>query len=216
LNAYEVGMKSQWWNRRAELNVAAFHYDYRNQQFLDAFALPGGAGTGFHTVNAPKSRIDGAEFEARAQVTPDLQLRAGLGLLHTKYVELTLHGVDLAGNRLIQAPDYDASGAIEWRFARLVAGDLRLLLDGNLYGKQYFDAPNTERISQGFYAVANGRITFTGKSGFGAAAWIKNLTNREYLAYGLAQRDPDQGGEGFDYALVGEPRTFGLELTYRF
>jgi iron complex outermembrane recepter protein len=94
LNAYEIGMQSQWWNRRAEFNVAAFHYDYRNQQFLDAFALPGGAGTGFHTVNAPKSRIDGAEFEARAQVTPDLQLRAGLGLLHTKYVELTLHGVD--------------------------------------------------------------------------------------------------------------------------
>lgn len=218
LNAYEVGMKSQWWNRRAELNVAAFHYDYRNQQFLDAFALPGGAGTGFHTVNAPKSRIDGAEFEARAQVTPDLQLRAGLGLLHTKYVELTLHGVDLSGNRLIQAPNYDASGAIEWRFARLDAGELRLLLDGNLYGKQYFDAPNTERISQGFYAVANGRITFqsSSKPGFGAAAWIKNLTNREYLAYGLAQRDPDQGGLGFDYALVGEPRTFGLELTYRF
>jgi iron complex outermembrane recepter protein len=218
LNAYEVGMKSQWWNRRAEFNVAAFHYDYRNQQFLDAFALPGGAGTGFHTVNAPKSRIDGAEFEARAQVTSDLQLRGGLGLLHTKYVELTLHGVDLAGNRLIQAPNYDASAAIEWRFGRLDAGEFRLLLDGNLYGKQYFDAPNTERISQGFYAVANGRITFTSSSkpGFGAAAWIKNLTNREYLAYGLAQRDPDQGGEGFDYALVGEPRTFGLELTYRF
>jgi len=30
------------------------------------------------------------------------------------------------------------------------------------------------------------------------------------------QRDPSQGGLGFDYALVGEPRTFGLDLTYRF
>jgi outer membrane receptor protein involved in Fe transport len=48
-----------------------------------------------------------------------------------------------------------------------------------------------------------------------AGAWIKNITNREYLAYGLAQRDPAQGGLGFDYALVGEPRTFGLDLTYR-
>jgi len=218
LNAYEIGMKSQWWNRRAEFNVAAFHYDYRNQQFLDAFALPGGAGTGFHTVNAPKSRIDGAELEARAKVTNDLELRGSLGLLHSKYVELTLHGNDLSGNRLIQAPTYDASAAIDWRFAHISAGDLRLLLDGNLYGKQYFDAPNTERISQGFYAVANGRITFESdsKPGFGVAAWIKNLTNREYLAYGLAQRDPDQGGLGFDYALVGEPRTFGLEMTYRF
>jgi iron complex outermembrane recepter protein len=218
LNAYEIGMKSQWWNRRAEFNVAAFHYDYRNQQFLDAFALPGGAGTGFHTVNAPKSRIDGAEFEARAKLTNDLELRGSLGFLHSKYVELTLHDIDLSGNRLIQAPDYDASAAIDWRFAHISVGDFRLLLDGNLYGKQYFDAPNTERISQGFYAIANGRILFQSESkpGFGVAAWMKNITNREYLAYGLAQRDPSQGGEGFDYALVGEPRTFGLEMTYRF
>ena len=42
-------------------NAAAFHYDYKNQQFLDAFTLPGGLGTGFRTTNAPKSRVDGAE-----------------------------------------------------------------------------------------------------------------------------------------------------------
>ncbi len=218
LNSYELGMKAELWNRRATFNAAAFHYDYRNQQFLDAFALPGGAGTGFHTVNAPKSRVDGAEFEFRARATDDLEVRAALGLLTSKYVELTLHGVDLSGNRLIQAPDYDTSVAVDWRFAHLAAGDFRLLLDANFYGKQYFDAPNTERIAQGSYGIANSRVSFESESkpGFAVGAWIKNLTNREYLAYGLAQRDPAQGGLGFDYALVGEPRTFGLDLTYRF
>ncbi len=95
---------------------------------------------------------------------------------------------------------------------------MRLLLDANLYGKQYFDAPNTERLAQGGYALLDGRILYSSESkpGFEVAAWIKNLTNREYLAYGLAQRDPSQGGLGFDYVLVGEPRTFGLDLTYRF
>lgn len=219
LSAYELGMKSEWWNRRLAFNAAAFHYDYRNQQFLDAFALPGGAGTGFHTVNAPKSRVDGAEFELRAKATPDLELHADLGLLHSKYVELTLHGVDLSGNRLIQAPDYSGGAGLDWRFAQLrSAGALRLLLDANFFSKQYFDAPNTERIAQGSYALLDGRIQFSSEStpGFEVAAWVKNLTNREYLAYGLAQRDPSQGGLGFDYALVGEPRTFGLDLTYRF
>jgi iron complex outermembrane receptor protein len=218
LNAYEIGLKSDWWNRRAEFNVAAFHYDYRNQQFLDAFALPGGAGTGFHTVNAPKSRIDGAELELRAKLIDDLQVRASLGLLYSKYVELTLHGVDLSGNRLIQAPDYDGSIGVDWRFAHISTGDFRLLLDANLYGKQYFDAPNTQRIAQGAYGIANARVSFESdsKPGFAVGAWIRNIANREYLAYGLAQRDPSQGGLGFDYALVGEPRTFGLDLTYRF
>ena len=77
------------------VQCGGFHYDYRNQQFLDAFTLPGGAGSGFHTVNAPKSRVDGAEFEFRAKATDDLEIRSALGLLHSKYVELTLH----AGSR---------------------------------------------------------------------------------------------------------------------
>ncbi len=46
--------------------------------------------------------------------------------------------------------------------------------------------------------------------------WIKNIANKEYLAYGLNQNDPDTGALGFDYALVGEPRTYGVDLTYRF
>ena len=218
LNSYEIGMKSALWSHRAEFNVAAFHYDYRNQQFLDAFALPGGAGTGFHTVNAPKSRVDGAEFEFRARATQDLELRAGLGLLSSKYVELTLHGVDLSGNRLIQAPNYNASVGVDWRFAHLAAGDFRAMVDANFYGKQFFDAPNTERIAQDSYGVGNARVSFesASKPGFAVGAWIKNITNRQYLAYGLAQRDPSQGGLGFDYALVGEPRTYGGDVTYRF
>jgi iron complex outermembrane receptor protein len=218
LTAYELGLKSEWWNRRAEFNAAAFHYDYRNQQFLDAFVLPGGSGTLFHTVNAPKSRVDGAEFELRAKLVNDLVLSASLGLLHSKYVELNLHTVDLSGNRLIQAPAYNGSVAANWHFAHISSGDFSLLLDANFYGKQYFDAPNTERIAQAAYGVANGRVSFesSSKPRFAVGAWIKNITNREYLAYGLAQRDPAQGGLGFDYALVGEPRTFGLDLTYRY
>ena len=180
LNSYEIGMKADLWNRRGEFNVAVFHYDYRNQQFLDAFTLPGGAGSGFHTVNAPKSRVDGAEFEFRAKATDDLEIRSSLGLLHSKYVELTLHAasrVCCVGNQLIQAPDYNASLGIDWRLARLAAGDLRLMVDGNYYAKQYFDAFNTERISQGAYGIANARLSFqsTAKRGFGADAWIKNI-----------------------------------------
>ena len=54
------------------------------------------------------------------------------------------------------------------------------------------------------------------KAGFDVGVWIKNLANRRYLAYGLAQRDPADGGLGFDYSLVGKPRSYGLDVTYRF
>jgi outer membrane receptor protein involved in Fe transport len=102
----------------------------------------------------------------------------------------------------------------------LESGDLHLRLDGNWYGRQYFDAQNTRRVSQRAYAIANGRLSFTGntesKSGFDIGVWVKNLTNRQYIQYAIAQKEPNEGGLGFDYGLVGEPRTFGGDVRYRF
>ena len=230
LTSYELGAKTQFWNRRGIFNATVFHYDYTNQQFLDEFTLPGGLGTGFRTTNAPKSRVDGAEFEFQVKATTDLHITANLGLMDSKYVDLTLHSgqfVDAAhtmpriccnGNHLIQAPDYTAMLGIDWRFAQLAAGDLRLNADGNFYGKQYFDAFNTERDTQSAYGIANARVSSesSGKNGYSIGVWIKNITNRQYLAYALNQRDADTGALGFDYALVGEPRTYGADLTYRF
>ena len=54
------------------------------------------------------------------------------------------------------------------------------------------------------------------KHGFEISAWMKNIANKKYLAYALNQNDPDTGALGFDYALVGEPCTYGADLTYRF
>ena len=39
-HSYELGLKTGFRNRRGTFNAALFHYDYRNQQFLDAFAPP--------------------------------------------------------------------------------------------------------------------------------------------------------------------------------
>src|SRR5262249_18626569 len=154
LTSYELGLKTELGNRRGIFNATLFHYDYKNQQFLDAFTLPNGLGSGFKTVNAPKARIDGAEFELRGKVTPDLEIGSSLGLLHSKYVDLTLNQglcvvapavpggpctvprVCCVGNKLIQAPDYSASIDVSWRAAQFAAGDLRLLANANFYGKQ--------------------------------------------------------------------------------
>jgi iron complex outermembrane receptor protein len=228
LTSYELGAKTEFWEHRAIFNTALFYYDYKNQQFLDEFSLPSDLGTGFRTVNAPKSRVEGAEFEFQVKATNDLLIAANLGLMQSKYIELTLHAgefeapgvprVCCVGNRLIQAPNVNAMLSIDWRFAHLSAGDLRLYAEGNYYGKQYFDAFNTERDAQDAYGVANARLSFetTGKRGWAVGAWIKNITNRQYLAYALNQKDLDTGALGFDYALVGEPRTYGADVTLRF
>lgn len=221
LDAYELGLKSELLDRRVELNGAVFYYDYRDQQFLDTYcAFPtstGCAGTGFVVTNAPKSRVVGGELELHAKVTADLDLRASLGLLNSKYTELLLHFADRSGNKLIMAPDVSGSLALDWRVARLQIGDLHLAADGNYYSKQYFDALNTARIAQSGYSIINARLSLLAAAGnhLSFALWAKNLGNKQYLSYGLAQRNIQDGGLGFDYALVGEPRTYGVELTVR-
>lgn len=222
LNAYELGVKSTLLDRRVELNGAAFYYQYRDQQFLDTYcAFPtstGCAGTGFVTSNAPKSRILGGELELHARPTPALDLRASLGLLSSKYQDLYLHFASRSGNQLIMAPNVSAGMGIDWRVAQLPIGDLHVAADGNYYGKQYFDALNTDRISQAAYTLVNARVSVLGghDNHLSFAIWGKNLANRHYLSYGLAQRNIEDGGLGLDYALVGEPRTFGVEATARF
>jgi iron complex outermembrane recepter protein len=225
LNAFELGLKSQSFQRRLQFNAAAFFYQYHNQQFLDTYcAFPAAPpstlclGTGFQTRNAPRSRIAGVEMEARAKPDPALELRLNVGALSTRYQELFLHFADRSGNRLIMAPNLNVGGQADWRAARFSASDLHIMMNGNFYSKQYFDALNTERIAQPGYAVLNARawLQGTGAHDYTVGLWVKNLLNRQYLAEGLPQRNPSDGGFGFDYALVGEPRTYGADVTYRF
>nr|QQZ51445.1 TonB-dependent receptor [Phenylobacterium glaciei] len=107
LNSYEVGLKTQLFDRRLTLNSSAFYYDYKNQQFINTVSIGQS-----NVVNAGAAKLYGLEVEAVAQVTPELTLRAGGSLLHTEYTKLVLNEiiggvltpVDLKGKELIEAP----------------------------------------------------------------------------------------------------------------
>jgi iron complex outermembrane receptor protein len=133
-------------------------------------------------------------------------------------VELSLHGLDLSGKTLVLAPKTSAGAAVDWRVAHLSDGDVRLQLDGNYYSRQFFDPTNYLRTSQPGYAVANARTVwvFGPEHRYTLAAWVKNLTDREYYAYALPLRNPVDGGLGLDFSVDGEPRTFGVTGTVKF
>ncbi|MEG3181404.1 TonB-dependent receptor [Sphingomonas sp. LT1P40] len=68
LTAYTVGAKNRFFDNKLQLNFEAFYWDYRDQQITFVGGVPTGNGLfaqGSITVNAGKSRIYGAEFEAR-------------------------------------------------------------------------------------------------------------------------------------------------------
>ena len=210
LRDYEIGLKSEFWEKRVELNTAIFYYDYRNMQFLDTFYTPSGI-IGIRLTNAPKAKITGGEVELRLKPVLDLEVRGGIGLEDARFVSLTLDGVNLDGHKIFQAPDVSANVAIDWTFAHFPNGNLLFHIDGNYYSKQYYDPNNHEQAAQKPYGLINARLSFQTLQarGFSTGIWVRNLADREYETYGLY-------GPGLDQALAGEPRTYGADISYRF
>ncbi|HEX7759723.1 MAG TPA: TonB-dependent receptor [Caulobacteraceae bacterium] len=217
VNAYEAGAKGRFFDRRLTLAIAGFYYDYRNQQVQDTRAGP----VSF-LVNAPKSRIYGAEVEAVLRVSPALSLNGAVGLLHATYQQLTLQGTNLAGNDLPFAPHVTLQGGFDWRVASLAGGDLTFSPSVNYVSHQFFspfDAKNVAasaqvngELQQKAYAKVNAVLAWR-RDNLTLRAWVDNLFDAKTLGYGL-----DLRGAGFPYNFLvpTAPRTFGVDARVSF
>ncbi len=210
VNAYELGFKSELLQRRVRLNAAVFRYDYTNQQFEDV------QGISSILVNAGKSRLTGIEGEVLVAPTRRLTLSLSGLYLDSKYRELTLKGLDLAGNSLISSPKWSGTAAIDYNTPLTASMDGFVHIDANYRGRQWYSAFNGiggyQNIGQGGYALVNGRLGIQSDHGYQIAVWTKNLFNRRYVSYGINI----QSALGLDYLMDGPPRTFGVEVSYKF
>ncbi len=87
VDAYEIGAKTEWFDRRLVFNAAIFDTEYHNKQEEVVLKTPPGSPDPQETLvaNAAQARIYGAEFDLQAAATRNLNLRATLGLLHARY-----------------------------------------------------------------------------------------------------------------------------------
>ena len=125
--------------------------------------------------------------------------------------------MDLAGNELISAPKISGNISIDYEVFNIDAGYLSLNVNANYQDDQWYSAYNDktgyDNIRQEAYALYNGRLTWFGASeDYTIALWGKNLTDEQYDSYAINL----QAGFGFDYFQQGMPRTYGLEVTYRY
>lgn len=80
INAFEIGLKTEFLDGRFRANIAAFLYDYENIQFqaTDPNAFQGGV------ANIPESEIFGAELELLGFITDKLSLDAKMAVVDTE------------------------------------------------------------------------------------------------------------------------------------
>ncbi len=210
LDSVEAGWKTQWLDRRLQLNGALFHYQYKNQQIIDI--RPTGQQP---LINLGKSKIDGGELELVARPVPPLTVHVGIGVLDAKVQDGALAGgtINVNGHTLPNAPKFSGTVSTDWNIANWRLVGLTAHFDGDYASKQYFELVNEDRIAQDGYAILNARLMLHSPIGssWEVGAWIRNMTDRFYLTSAA-----DLQSLGFDYRHRGVPRTFGVDATYRF
>ena len=83
LNAYTVGLKNRFLNKRVQLNLEAFSWDYKDQQIQHVGLDARGINANF-TQNIGQSKIKGLEVEGRVLATPTTLLSSTVQYLDAK------------------------------------------------------------------------------------------------------------------------------------
>ncbi|QIL03221.1 TonB-dependent receptor [Sphingomonas sinipercae] len=232
VQSYELGAKTQLFDRRLRLNVAGYVMSRKGTQvdFSVLNQLPGGATRNtLETVNAPgTSKIRGIEVDATAQVTDQLQLSASYAYTYTKVPDAP--DPFRPGNPLVPVfipftPRNVVNGAIDYELPTNIAGGkLRLHLDGNYNQATQSFAEFATKNDSSF--IVNGRLALADMEvGTGQqvtfALWSRNLLNETHVY----RRDPTNSMPNpftgsrsnivGDYGNFNAPRTFGVEALVK-
>ncbi len=220
VDAFELGFKGEFFDRKMRLNGSVFHYDYEDQQFITQI------GVSAFLVNAGGADLSGAEFELLAVPTERLTIQAGIGLLDTEYTELVLPAlstpvatdtIDLAGNEAVSSPEINFNTAIDYDLPLGSDWSIQLHLDGTYLDDQWFSAYNDldghAPLMQESYWLWNGKATLADiDDRMSFSLWVQNLADEEYDIFAINL----QGAFGINYYIPGRPRTYGADFTYRF
>jgi len=215
LDAAEVGMKSNFYDKRVRIDLAAFHYSYSDIQVQQ---LTRGAIT---TINGASARLYGVDGDISVAVANNVRISSGLGWNHPRFTSFPncpivppQGGVrsspgNCAGNQIPLASDFVGNVAIDYTVP-LVAGSLDL--NANVYYNSGFYFTPDDNTRQGAYAQTSASGTWTAPGGhLTLAAWGKNLANKRVSTY-----EAENSANGSAAAIYLAPRLYGVTVGYEF
>lgn len=210
LDAYELGLKSEFFDRRVRLNASAFYYDYKNQQVFAQTTRNGL--TVLVLDNAANSKVYGGEAEITARPMQPLTLTAGVSLLHAKYGDYFTEGKDFTGNWLPQSPKITFNAAATWVAPLENGASIVANVDANYSSKVYFDNSNADRLSQDAVWIAGAQLSWRSPDQkIEAGAFARNLFDKTYT---VAISNIDS--LGVDLLSYNRPRSLGVFLRYHY
>ncbi len=211
LKAYELGLKTSWFDRRLTFNIDVFQSDYSNLQLTSILADSTGAPQPV-VQNAGAARIRGVESDMTLRLG-GTRLQAGLSYLDGEYRRLDPSVSFPLSAKLPETPKLSLNASAQQTFELATKDTVMLRVDGTYRSKTYKDPANVEAIAQRPYVLLNGRIAYTlTDQNVTIAGFVTNLTNKRYIVSGLDIASTFSMYE----AYFGRPREFGVEASVRF
>lgn len=221
VTTWELGLKTQFFDRRITANLAAYSTEIEDFQANVVDAGPG-ALRGY-LANVELVEIKGVELDLNARPTEAIDLYANLAWTDGEYTSfkngpcpLELVGTSTA---VCDLSGKDLPGVSPWAFA--VGGELHgpgrvLGLNGEVFAGadvSYRSTYNSDAAVSRYteiegYGLLNLRAGFRSDAGWDAFVWVKNALDEDYLQFVSVQT----GNSGLVIGNPGDERTVGFTL----
>jgi iron complex outermembrane receptor protein len=207
VKAYELGAKTDLFDRKVRLNVSVYQSDYHNIQ--EVLTAPGVAIIQT-LLNAANARMRGIDGELTIKPVRAFELNTNVGYIDAKYrsFDVPVPGVtDPTSLPLPKIPKWTVY--VAGTYNRDIPG-----LDGNLALRVSYDwrshfstdFPNTPGLGQKAYGLTNANLTFS-RQNWSVSLYGRNLFNVVYA---------ETKARNFAWvAYGGQPRTYGVRLTWK-
>lgn len=229
LDAYALGLKSEWLEHHLQVNLEAYHYNYKNQQ-VEVFIANGAA-----EVNAAASRMSGADLSVVAVPSANLTLRGNFGYLHSRYESFPaapvylqnpatcaptptrlpgpltggdlLCSIDAAGLQTVRSPTFTGNVSGDY-VIRTSGGDVDLV--ASYFRTSSFSWDPSGQYPEPAYGLLDTSVTWTAPSNkYDVQLWCKNCTDKYHDAF------ISEAALAIQRA-ASDPRTFGIQFGAHF
>jgi iron complex outermembrane receptor protein len=231
LTSYELGVKSDLFDRRLRINAAAYLSKYKGIQLsLSNCTAQAGAGFGVPCalpVNAGDADIKGFEVETSIRPIAGMIIDGSVSYIDFEYKRFasfpapgpngTTIDVSVGGPTNINGPQFGDYPAYtpKWKWIDLGgAGTLTPRYDMAFQDDVHFNAANraTNKIED--YVLANARLTWANaEKDLEVSAEVTNLFDKYYLLTGF---EFTLAGGGFVSGQPGRPREWAISVKKKF
>jgi outer membrane receptor protein involved in Fe transport len=230
VTAYEGGIKAGFWDRKLQMNAAAFYYDYKDKQVLGRELDPV-FGVLDVLVNVPKSRVLGAEGDVTLKPFQGMTLNGAITYVDSliqDYVGTNIIGQpeNFAGNPLPFAPKWSYRLDAEYRMVVATGGSPFIGLGANgqtlsdtAIGGGTLTVPDTlnVRVLPGLehpyttntYTTVDARLGYESSDHrWTVMLWGKNIFNKYYWTNVVTTSD-------FSARFAGLPAWYGVTFSMK-